>query len=200
HSPVLRSLALVLGLKNTSHRQLTDARLLIEPPIARMAAERARKEDIALLERVLAGEEEDAARSTFHPTDSQFHRSVADCTHNLPLTVLMNALADLTADAASTLDLSTRARHRARNCRYHRQLLEAIRSGDGAAAYATMPEHVSDIQRRVHRSLTKRQKANGGKKSSGFCRGLELRGVVIPRLAEQGGSRRPLAAEPPLVA
>src|SRR5262252_4172852 len=43
HSPVQRSLALVLGLKNTSHRQLTDARLLIEPPIARMAAERARR-------------------------------------------------------------------------------------------------------------------------------------------------------------
>src|SRR5262249_60304572 len=141
HSPVLRSLALVLGLKNTSHRQLTDARLLIEPPIARMAAERARKEDIALLERVLAGEEEDAARSTFHPTDSQFHRSVADCTHNLPLTVLMNALADLTADAPSTLDLSTRARHPPRNCRYHRPLLEATRSPADPPTYATIHEH-----------------------------------------------------------
>src|SRR6478672_2060248 len=51
HAPVLRSLALVLGLAKTSHKELTQARLLIEPPIARLAALRARKGDIVRLER-----------------------------------------------------------------------------------------------------------------------------------------------------
>src|SRR5438067_1505675 len=103
HEPVLRSLALVLGLGKTPHTQLTEARMLIEPLIAHLAALRARKADIARLERVLLREEEEAARRTgpFRPTDSQFHRSVADCTRNLPLIVLMNALADLTAREAS---------------------------------------------------------------------------------------------------
>src|SRR5258707_12219072 len=32
HAPVFRSLALVLGLAKTSHKELTQARLLIEPP------------------------------------------------------------------------------------------------------------------------------------------------------------------------
>jgi len=157
HEPVLRSLALVLGLGRTSHRQLTDARMLIEPPIARLAALRANKEDVARLERALL-EEEEAARRTgpFRPTDSRFHRSVADCTHNLPLIVLMNALADLTADVASALDASTRARHRLKNCQYHRLMFDAIRQHDGEAAYATTAEHVGDIQRRVHRSLVTR--------------------------------------------
>jgi GntR family transcriptional repressor for pyruvate dehydrogenase complex len=155
HEPVLRSLSLVLGLGNTSHKQLTEARMLIEPPIAQLAALRARKEDIARLERVLLGEEEEAARRTgpFRPTDSQFHRSVAACARNLPLIVLMNALADLTASTASALDVSVRARHRLKNCQYHRMIFEAIRAHDADTAYAIMAQHVRDIQRRVHRSL-----------------------------------------------
>ena len=38
HEPVLRSLSLVLGLGKTPHKELTEARMLIEPPIARLAA------------------------------------------------------------------------------------------------------------------------------------------------------------------
>src|SRR5215467_7902369 len=72
HQPVLRSLALVLGLGGTTHQELTEARMLIEPPIARLAALRARKEDIVRLESVLVQEEHEAARLTepFRPTAS----------------------------------------------------------------------------------------------------------------------------------
>ena len=155
HEPVLRSLSLVLGLAKTSHKELTEARMLIEPPIARLAALRALKEDVARLEQVLMQEEKDAALRTgpFRPTGSQFHRSVADCARNLPLIVLMNALADVTANAAAALDVSARARHRLSNCHYHRQIFEAIRRRDGQAAYTIMAEHVGDIQGRVRRSL-----------------------------------------------
>jgi GntR family transcriptional regulator, transcriptional repressor for pyruvate dehydrogenase complex len=165
HQPVLRSLALVLGLGKTSHHELTEARILIEPPIARLAAVRARKDDIVQLEKVLIQEEHEAARRTgpFRPTASQFHRSVADCTRNLPLVVLMNALADLTADAAAALDIPTRTRHREMNTQFHRQLFEAIRTHDGEAAYAIMAKHIGDIQSRVRRSLARRR--NGARPS-----------------------------------
>jgi GntR family transcriptional repressor for pyruvate dehydrogenase complex len=158
HEPVLRSLSLVLGLRRTSHKELTEARMLIEPPIARLAARRARKEDIARLERVLMEEKEEAGLRTgpFRPTGSIFHRSVADCTRNLPLIVLMNALADVTANVASALNVSTRARHRLKNCHYHQLLFEAIRQRDGEAAYTIMARHIGDIQGRVRRAL-KRQ-------------------------------------------
>src|SRR5204863_448208 len=121
----------------------------------RHAGERAREEDIVRLEAVLVREEEEVTRRTgpFRPTDSQFHRSVADCARNLPLIVLMNALADLTASAASALDSSVRARHRLKNCQFHRLIFEAIRARDGEAASRIMAQHVRDIQRRVHRSL-----------------------------------------------
>ena len=157
HEPVLRSLALVLGLAKTSHKELTQARLLIEPPIARLAALRARKEDIVRLEQALKQEEAAAVRTgPFRPTGSQFHRLVAACARNLPLIVLMNALADLTASVAASLDVSARARHRLQNCQYHRQICDAIRRRDGEAAYTIMEEHIGDIQSRVRRSLKQR--------------------------------------------
>jgi GntR family transcriptional regulator, transcriptional repressor for pyruvate dehydrogenase complex len=159
HQPVLRSLSLVLGLGGTSHKELTEARMLIEPPIARLAALRARTEDVVRLEQVLAQEEQEAARRAgpFRPTASRFHRSVADCTRNLPLIVLMNALADLTAQAAAVLDVPTRTRHRQMNTQFHRQLFEAIRRHDGDTAYEIMAKHVGDIQRRVRRSLARKR-------------------------------------------
>src|ERR1700737_2606956 len=161
HEPVLRSLSLVLGLRRTSHKEPTEARMLTEPPIARLAALRARKEDISRLERVLMEEKEEAALRTgpFRPTGSIFHRSVADCTRNLPLIVLMNALADGTANVASALNVSTRARHRLKNCHYHQLLFEAIRQRDGEAAYTIMARHIGDIQGRVHRALQRQPPA-----------------------------------------
>lgn len=162
HGPVLRSLSLMLGLGKTSHQELTEARMLIEPPIARLAALRAGPDDIRLLEQALA-EEEDAlhSRGPFRPTGSKFHRALGACARNLPLAVLMNALADLTAGTASALDVKVRARHRQTNCAYHRRIFEAVRRHDDHDAYTIMVQHVGDIQRRVNRTI-KHQLATGG--------------------------------------
>jgi GntR family transcriptional regulator, transcriptional repressor for pyruvate dehydrogenase complex len=151
HEPVMRSLSLVLGMNRTSHAELTEARMLIEPPIARLAAQRALPADIAELEEELIREEEDAHRrgGPFRPTRSNFHRLVAKCAGNFPLTVLMNALADLTADAASALSPEVRAKHQRKNCQFHRSLFDAIRKHDEESAYSIMVQHVNDIQRRV---------------------------------------------------
>ena len=158
HEPVRRSLSLVLGLGNTSHNEVTEARMLIEPSIARLAALRARPEDIAKLELVLTREEEEVRRphADSGTTAGAFHRAVAACTHNVPLVVLMNALADLTAESVSSLDARIRTRHRRKNCEYHRQLLEAIRAHDADTAQALMVRHVGDIQERVSRTIQPR--------------------------------------------
>ena len=155
HEPVRRSLSLVLGLGNTSHNEVTEARMLIEPSIARLAALRARPEDIAKLELVIAQEEEEVVSDAADSgrTAGQFHRAIADCTRNMPLVVLMNALADLTAESVSSLDAQIRTRHRRKNCKYHRRILESIRAHDADAAYALMVQHVGDIQDRVGRTI-----------------------------------------------
>jgi GntR family transcriptional repressor for pyruvate dehydrogenase complex len=154
HEPVRRSLSLVFGLGKTSHNEVTEARMLLEPTIARLAALRARPEDIAKLEQVLEQEEEEVRGAADSGTTAgQFHRAIAECAGNVPLVVLMNALADLTAESVSALDLRVRAKHRRKNCEYHREIFEAIRANDGDAAYALMLQHVGDIQDRVSRTI-----------------------------------------------
>ena len=157
HEPVRRSLSLVLGLGKTSHEELTEARVLLEPAIARLAALRARPDHIARLEEVLLQEEEEVKsrrpRGT-SATAGQFHRAIAACAQNMPLVVLMNALADLTAESVSALDVKVRSRNRRKNCEFHRQILDAIRAHDGEAAYGVMLQHVGDIQDRVRRTMT----------------------------------------------
>src|SRR5262244_2889348 len=76
HGPMMRSLSLMLRLGKTTHEEITEARLLIEPPIARLAAKRARPEDIERLHHVV--HQQEAAlrrRGDYSPFDLQFHRS-----------------------------------------------------------------------------------------------------------------------------
>ncbi len=163
HEPVRRSLSLVLGLGKTSHNEVTEARMLLEPSIAKLAALRARPEDIAKLEQVLIQEEDEVqapVAADSGKTAGQFHRAIADCARNVPLVVLMNALADLTAESVSALDAKIRTRHRRKNCQYHRKIYEAIRSHDGELACALMMQHVGDIQSRVSRTM--KQASNTG--------------------------------------
>ena len=145
----------MLGLGKTSHSEVTEARVLIEPVIARLAALRARPEDITRLEQVLMQEDEEVGLQgpESGATAGQFHRAIADCTHNVPLVVLMNALADLTAESVSDIDAKIRSRHRHKNCEYHRKILATIRAHDGDKAYALMLQHVGDIQDRVSRTM-----------------------------------------------
>jgi GntR family transcriptional repressor for pyruvate dehydrogenase complex len=182
HEPVMRSLSLVLGMNRTPHAELTEARMLIEPPIARLAAQRAQPVDIAELEEELIREEEGAHRrgGPFRSTRSQFHRLVAKCAGNFPMTVLMNALADLTADAASVLDPDVRARHQRKNCQFHRALFDAIKAHDEDAAYSVMVQHVNDIQRRVDRSFKAQHRPEGL--------------PPLPRTIRRSNGRRPAAA------
>ena len=158
HEPVRRSLSLVLGLGKSPHEEVTEARILLEPAIARLAALRARPEDIAKLEQVLVQEELEVRHSSADSgtTAGQFHRAIAACAGNMPLVILMNALADLTAESVSALDVRVRSRHRRKNCEYHRQIFEAIRANDGEAASALMLQHVGDIQDRVGRTMAKK--------------------------------------------
>ena len=184
--PVRRSLSLVLGLGKTSVEEVTEARMLIEPSIARLAALRARPEDVAKLERVLVQEEQEVRHpGTEGTTTGQFHRGVADCARNIPLVVLMNALVDLTAESVSDLGVRVRTRLRKKNCEYHRLMFEAIQQHDGDAASTLMVRHVGDIQDRVGRTITKR----GRNDLCGQTARPKRRGVARAAAASNGRRR-----------
>jgi GntR family transcriptional repressor for pyruvate dehydrogenase complex len=157
HRPVMRSLSLMLRLGKTSNDEITEARLLIEPPIARLAARRARPEDVERLQAVVR-QQEAALRRHGHygPFDLQFHRSVAECARNLPLKVLMDALSDLTVEVVAGLDLPSGVQHQV--CDSHRLIADAIGQRDEEAAYELMLHHVAQIQARLGKALARRRR------------------------------------------
>src|SRR5712691_10060292 len=147
HGPVGRGLSLMLRLGRTSHAELTEARLLLEPPIARLAALRAGQKDIERLQDMLAKQEQ-ALKGNGNPRryDMQFHRLVAEAAKNLPLMIVMNSLADLELEAISAIDISPSVKKH--TITFHRSIVEAIRHADGEEAYEIMLRHILDVQSR----------------------------------------------------
>lgn len=154
HQSVTRSLAMILRLGRTSHDELTEARVLLEPPVARLAARRASADDVARLE-ALVREQQAALRSREGPRRLalEFHRLVARCARNLPLEIVMNSLADLTVEVITHVDLSTDVHRHV--VVFHRRIVNAIRRHDEEAAYKLMRSHVLEVQSRLRRNLVK---------------------------------------------
>ena len=91
HAGVTRSLTTLLRLGRTSHRELTEARMVLEPPLAALAAKHADAEDLAALEALLQ-KQEAALKGREGPRRlaMEFHRVIAKCAHNRPLEAMMN--------------------------------------------------------------------------------------------------------------
>lgn len=173
HGPMMRSLSLMLRLGKTTHEQITEARLLIEPPIARLAARRARPDDLDRLDYVVNQQEIALERrGDYGPFDLSFHRVVAECARNLPLKVLMDALSDLTVEVVAGLDLSEGVQHAV--CDSHRLIADAIRRRDEGAASKLMLQHVAQIQARLGRALARQRR----------------------RVSKDGNGRAPIARRP----
>lgn len=160
HDAVQRSLSLVLRLGRTSHQELTEARLLIEPPIARLAARRARPEDLVKLKRVVERQEAALARKGhFRGHSLTFHRTVAECARNLPLATLMNSLADLTLEIVSVIDTLRPVKEGI--CRFHRAIYEAIERHDEDAAHELMLQHIGRVQEGIAETIAQQLQGGG---------------------------------------
>jgi GntR family transcriptional repressor for pyruvate dehydrogenase complex len=158
HGAVQRSLSMVLRLGRMSHQELTEARLMIEPPVARLAARRASPEDLARLKLVIERQETLLARrGNYRPSNLMFHRTVAECAHNLPLTTLMNSLADLTLEMVSKIDVPVEVQQGV--CQFHRLIFDAIERHDEDAAQQLMLQHIGHVQSGIGETLARHLQA-----------------------------------------
>lgn len=181
HGAVQRSLSMVLRLGRVTHSELTEARLLIEPPIARLAARRATAEDIAKLKQVTEQQETALAkRGNYRPTNMLFHRTLAECAHNLPLATLMNSLADLMLE--EIVDKVAVPRPVQEDvCHFHRLIYEAVERHDEETAHQRMLEHVGQIQGALGESLVRHLGASS--------LGADGNGNARPSLRSSRGAR-----------
>lgn len=164
HGAVQKSLSLVLRLGRVSHAELTEARLLIEPPVARLAALRATPEDIARLRAAVDRQETLLVKKgDYRPTNMVFHRMLAECSHNLPLMTLMNALIDLMVELVTKVAVPRHVQEGV--CHFHRLILEAIERHDENAAHTLMLNHIGQIQGGIGETLAKHLQGNDGNHS-----------------------------------
>ena len=148
-SVVSRDFRTLMRLGRLTGTQLTEARLLVEPEVARLAAERATDVDVKELRAVL--EERAAAAGTGsnpRALDLDFHRRIAVASHNPVHAVAIHALVDLEADIVAPNGLAADA-DRAEVELAHAALIAAIEVRDGARAFAIMKAHIADVQRRI---------------------------------------------------
>jgi DNA-binding FadR family transcriptional regulator len=139
---------------DASPSDLLEARALLEPAVARLAAERGRAD--AECERLLAAMEvasdsaDPSARSGWNESDRQFHRRIATMTGNAVLAGIADHVAALMDEPLwqrlrddSIATPGRTAIHLAE----HRMIYEAIAEGDPDAAALYAAQHVKRVRR-----------------------------------------------------
>jgi DNA-binding FadR family transcriptional regulator len=142
---LVRPLASVILTEKDDQMELFEMRRMIEPDLAYLAAERATEEEIAMMEKVLALQEEQIARGEFGTdVDRNFHYIMARAAKNKALLRITDNIIDLLAESREQY-LQVEGRPRKSILR-HREVLEAIRARDPERAEKCMLEHLVDIE------------------------------------------------------
>jgi GntR family transcriptional regulator, transcriptional repressor for pyruvate dehydrogenase complex len=145
---VSQAIATMLATESVSMYELLEARIVLEVPIAGLAAENASEESIAELEAAIAAAEgKRSGTDDFNTADSRFHRALAVAAGNDVLIaftrwineVLLPSLIVYIGEALEEEDILTQ----------HRNILKAIRKGQPQAAERAMREHLDHLTRTV---------------------------------------------------
>jgi GntR family transcriptional repressor for pyruvate dehydrogenase complex len=153
------SLYSILRIQNTSLNEVTEARLIFEPHVARLAAERITDEDIRLLEvnieNTAAVLESELPATT---ENIEFHMLIARSVHNTVIALTMNTL--LNVARAMTQETSDNTRERflisCQSQMQHKLIVEALRQKDSEKAHHLMFDHIIEIQEDLKRAITSR--------------------------------------------
>jgi GntR family transcriptional repressor for pyruvate dehydrogenase complex len=132
--------------------EVLEVRELIEPGIARRAAERATDEHVSELELLLDKQREciEAGRP-FVDEDTAFHYTLARAADNHILLRLHNVILDLLRESRqSYLHVPDRPQT---SLRGHEAILQAVQAHDAEAAYAASLEHITEVRDGILRAL-----------------------------------------------
>lgn len=139
------SLNTVVRLGPAKSADLTEMRSILEPEITKLATLRATPEDISAIEAVVIAQElELESGELSRKLDMEFHRCVAEAAHNPVMNIVVNAVNQSIRD--SILRSKRTEEMRKRVVTYHRNIFEAVRSGNADLARRVMSSHVMDVQ------------------------------------------------------
>ncbi|GAA2446583.1 FadR/GntR family transcriptional regulator [Actinomadura vinacea] len=129
-------------------RELIEARLVMEPVMARLAAQRRDPEQTALLARIADGTPLDDDQG-YYGHSGDFHRLVASMSGNGMLNLFSGSLGHIFHDRVSGLLFPKARRAKVRDV--HAEIAKAIAAGDADAAESLMREHMEEYAAFVKR-------------------------------------------------
>lgn len=133
-------------------QEILEVRELIEPGIARGAAQRASAEQIAELERLVARQRECVSRGEpFVDEDTAFHATLAQAADNGILLRLHNIIMDLLRESRQSY-LYSPDRPRL-SLQGHERILAAVRRNDPEAAHQASLDHITEVRDGILRAL-----------------------------------------------
>lgn len=121
-----------------------EVRSLLEPGIARLAAERRTDADLKSLRAALAREAAARGRVEAHDASRDFHLGLARATGNRELVAVIESLWIVEVGRRLLAARSTSAGWQGADVAEHRAVLEAVAAGDGAVAAELMARHVGE--------------------------------------------------------
>ena len=126
---LVEPLALLMVSQREAIGELFEARRVLEPSLAALAAERATPEEIQEMERILDEQSREvAAGRTGLAQDAQFHAAIGAAAHNRAITRITHAIMDLLTQSREE-SLNTPGRP-TRSHEDHRRILDAVHRRD----------------------------------------------------------------------
>jgi GntR family transcriptional repressor for pyruvate dehydrogenase complex len=143
HASKPMSLYLELQFDSDSILHLVHLRQMIEPNIARLAAENCTDADLALFEANLASF---ADRSQDAPKlaqlDVEFHTLIACSTHNPLIPLIMDPIFSMLPRVKTLIVNHLQKAHSDNAPNYHQKIYDMIKARDAEGAFAAMQEHL----------------------------------------------------------
>ncbi|MEJ0039791.1 MAG: FCD domain-containing protein [Gammaproteobacteria bacterium] len=144
---VAEGVSRALVMHDVTYRDVWEALMILEPPIAEAAARRRTEADLATIAKAsanFAADNEDTESAAFHA--AEFFRAVGAATHNRILMMGHDPLLQLLEPSLRSM-MDKVPQSRARIITAEKRILEAIRSKDAEAARSWMTRHIRDYSR-----------------------------------------------------
>ena len=136
------ALSLMLMVNGVTNAALVEARIILAPPIAALAAERATAADIAELEALCDMYEADRRSEAAHRAHLAFHLKLAETCGNPILQASMTPLLHLVDTVANLARIARREDERFSFSRVLRGVVDAIKARDAEQARTLITEQV----------------------------------------------------------
>lgn len=142
-----------------SRMHLSEARKLLEPGIAALAAERATPAEADAI--LKAAEESEIQQPSFDEwveINIRFHDLIVSAAHNPVLAHMLTAVHDLIRDSRPRSDQISSTPEKA--IHFHKLIALAIKEGDADSAHTLMYQHIEAFERDLQRYLERKRESS----------------------------------------